>query len=109
MTPDETRTLLARLLRGVAPDVDLEAVDPAAPLQEEAELDSMDFLNLVTALYDETGIEVPERDYPQVATIDGFIDYVAAASGGRGRTPLGRGRRELFGAGRRSPAHEVTD
>jgi hypothetical protein len=62
VTTDETRTLLARLLRGVAPDVDLDAVDPAAPLQEAAELDSMDFLNLVTALYDQTGIEVPERD-----------------------------------------------
>jgi acyl carrier protein len=91
VTPDETRALLAHLLRGVAPDVDLAAVDPAAPLQEEAELDSMDFLNLMTALYEETGIEVPERDYPQVASVDGFVAYVAAAGGGKGRSPLGRG------------------
>lgn len=83
MTPDETRALLARLLRGVAPDVDLDAVDPAVPLQDEAELDSMDFLNLMTALYEETGIDVPERDYPQVASIDGFVAYVAARGGGR--------------------------
>ena len=40
----------------------------------------MDFLNLVIALYDETGIDVPERDYPLVATIDGFVAYVTAAS-----------------------------
>jgi acyl carrier protein len=40
----------------------------------------MDFLNLVTALYDETGIDVPERDYPLIATVDGFAGYVAAAS-----------------------------
>jgi acyl carrier protein len=79
VTPTETRALLARLLRGVAPEVDLDAVDPAAPLQEEADLDSMDFLNLMTALYDETGIEVPERDYPLVATIDGFVAYVSSA------------------------------
>lgn len=79
MTPAETRALLAHLLRGVAPEVDLDAVDPAAPLQEEVELDSMDFLNLMTALYDETGIEVPERDYPLVATIDGFVSYVSSA------------------------------
>jgi acyl carrier protein len=39
----------------------------------------MDFLNLVTALHEETGIDVPERDYPLVATIDGFVTYVAAA------------------------------
>ncbi|HEX6424424.1 MAG TPA: acyl carrier protein [Acidimicrobiales bacterium] len=83
MTPVETRTLLARLLHGIAPEVDLDEVDPAAPLQEEAELDSMDFLNLVNALYEETGIEIPERDYPQVASVEGFVAYVAAASGSR--------------------------
>jgi acyl carrier protein len=74
----ETRALLARLLHGIAPEVDLDTIDPAASLQEEAELDSMDFLNLVTALYDETGIEIPERDYPRVATVDGFVGYVSA-------------------------------
>lgn len=83
MTPAETRTLLARLLRGIAPEVDLDELDPAAPLQEEAELDSMDFLNLVNALHAETGIEIAERDYPQVASVDGFVAYVAGASGSR--------------------------
>jgi acyl carrier protein len=78
VNPAETRALLARLLHGIAPEVDLDTIDPAAPLQEEAELDSMDFLNLVNALYDETGIEIPERDYARVATIDGFVDYVSA-------------------------------
>jgi len=68
------------LLHGVAPEVDLDEIDPAEPLQEAAELDSMDFLNLVIALYDETGIDVAERDYPLVATIDGFVAYVTAAS-----------------------------
>ncbi|MBN2623220.1 MAG: acyl carrier protein [Acidimicrobiales bacterium] len=80
MNADETRTLLARLLRGIAPEVDLDTVDPGAPLQEEAELDSMDFLNLVNALYDETGIEIPERDYPRIATVEGFVGYVSALS-----------------------------
>lgn len=91
MSPDETRTLLARLLHRVAPEVDLDEIDPAAPLQEAAELDSMDFLNLVTALYDETGIEIPERDYPLIATIDGFVAYVTAAKTVTGATPNGRG------------------
>lgn len=78
MNAAETRALLARLLHGIAPEVDFDTIDPTAPLQEEAELDSMDFLNLVNALYDETGIEIPERDYARVATIDGFVDYVSA-------------------------------
>ncbi|HET6954108.1 MAG TPA: acyl carrier protein [Acidimicrobiales bacterium] len=81
MTTDDARALLARLLHGIAPEVDLDLVDPAAPLQEEAELDSMDFLNLVTALYEETGIEVPERDYPLIATVDGFVAHVSELAG----------------------------
>jgi acyl carrier protein len=80
MTPDDARTLLARLLRGIAPEVDLDEIDPAAPLTESAELDSMDFLNLVNALYDETGIDVPERDYPLISTIDGFVAYITSVT-----------------------------
>ncbi|HET6966097.1 MAG TPA: phosphopantetheine-binding protein [Acidimicrobiales bacterium] len=79
MNAEDARALLARLLRGIAPEVDLAQVDPDVPMQEELDLDSMDFLNLVTALHDETGIEVPERDYPRLATVDGFVAYVAAA------------------------------
>jgi acyl carrier protein len=80
---DDARTLLARLLRGIAPEVDLADADPHALLQEALDLDSMDFLNLVTALHDERGIEVPERDYPRLATLDGFIAYVTAAPSGK--------------------------
>ena len=79
MTRADAGALLARLLHGVGPEVDLDGIDPAAPLQDAAELDSMTFLNLVTALHEETGTDVPERDYPLVATIDGFITYVTAA------------------------------
>lgn len=75
-THDDARVLLAHLLRRIAPEVSLEEIDPAAPLQEAMDLDSMDFLNLVTALHEETGIEVPERDYPSLSTVDGFIAYV---------------------------------
>lgn len=76
---EDPYALLVRLLHRIAPEIDLEAVDRAAPLQDVADLDSMDFLNLMSALYAETGIEVPEHEYPAVASIDGFVDYVAAA------------------------------
>lgn len=81
MTRDDARTLLARLLRGIAPELDLAAVADDALLQEELELDSMDFLNLVTALHDEAGIDVPERDYPRLASVGGFLDYVTGRTG----------------------------
>lgn len=78
MTTDDARTVLAGLLHRIAPEVDLDEVDPDADLQEEIDLDSMDFLNLVTALHEATGIEVPERDYPSLGTVNGFVAYVTA-------------------------------
>jgi acyl carrier protein len=71
--------LLVRLLHQVAPEVDLDTVDHAEPLQDVADLDSTDFLSLMSALYAETGIDVPERDYPSVASVDGFVAYVGEA------------------------------
>jgi acyl carrier protein len=81
MTRDDALDLLARLLQRIAPEVDLATVDPAAALTDEADLDSMDFLNLVTALHGETGIEVPERDYPLIQTVDAFVAYITAHAG----------------------------
>jgi acyl carrier protein len=75
---DDPRALLAGLLRRIAPEVDLDDVDPDADLQDEVDLDSMDFLNLVTALHEATGIDVPERDYPALSTVNGFVAYVGA-------------------------------
>jgi acyl carrier protein len=72
--------MLTRLLHRIAPEVDVAAVSDDALLQDGLELDSMDFLNLVTAIHDETGIDIPERDYPQLATMGGFIDYIAGAT-----------------------------
>ena len=78
MTPADARQLLERLLHQIAPEVDLADVDLDAPLQEELDLDSMDFLNLVTAVHDETGLEIPESDYPRLGSAQGFVDYLAA-------------------------------
>jgi acyl carrier protein len=62
----------------IAPEVDLSTVDPAADLREAIDIDSMDFLNLVTALHHRTGIEILEIDYPKLATLSGMVAYLQA-------------------------------
>lgn len=79
MNRTDARTIVEQLVHRIAPEVDLSTAEWDAPLQEELDLDSMDFLNLVTALHEETGVDVPERDYPQVASLDGFVEYLVAA------------------------------
>lgn len=78
MNDDQALALLGRLLHDIAPEADLASVAADALLQDELDLDSMDFLNLMTALKDETGIDVPERDYPRLASVSGFIRYIAS-------------------------------
>lgn len=79
MNTEAARALLARLLREVAPEVDLADVDDDALIQEELDLDSMDFLRLVATLHEEAGIDVPERDYPLLSSVGGFVAYLEAA------------------------------
>lgn len=76
MTPDEARAAITRVLGQIAPEVDLARVPPDAELQEELDIDSMDFLNFVTGILDTTGIDIPERDYPSLQTIDGCVRYL---------------------------------
>ena len=79
MTTDDIRAAVLASLADVAPEADAAAIDPAVPLQEQLDLDSMDFLTLLSGVADRTGVEVPERDYAEVASLQGCVDYVAAA------------------------------
>lgn len=81
MTREEATALLAETLHEVAPEVDLAAVDYGLPLQEAADIDSMDFLTMVAAVRDRTGIEIPPRDYPKLATLELFVSYLESAQG----------------------------
>lgn len=69
-------------LASVAPEMDASQLDARLPLREELDLDSMDFLNFVTALHSKLGIDVPERDYPKLATLDSCVDYLLAKRAG---------------------------
>jgi acyl carrier protein len=77
----DPRTVLLDALHRVAPEVDPATVDPAGDLRDQLELDSMDFLNLVTAVGERLGFEIPERDYPHLASLDGFVAYLEAKVG----------------------------
>jgi acyl carrier protein len=79
------RQIILDAIRKVAPDVDTAALSPDADFREEAELDSMDFLGVLTAVHEETGVEVPEIDYPRIITIDRFAEYLGSRLAERAR------------------------
>lgn len=77
MTPEDIRAAVIRELRRIAPETNPAAIDPAADLRDELDIDSMDFLNFLTALHKTLGIDIPDADSPKLATLDGAVAYVA--------------------------------
>ena len=78
MNEQDARAAVEAAIGKVAPDVDLAEVDEDARLRQDLELDSLDFLRLVETIDAATGVDIPERDYPAVATVKGLIEYLEA-------------------------------
>lgn len=75
----DSRTAVTSSLAVIAPETDFAQLASDADLRDELDLDSMDFLNFVIELHNRTGVEVPERDYPQLLTLDACVHYLDAA------------------------------
>lgn len=86
MTPDDIRIVVLRVLGQIAPEADLERLQPDVAFREQLDLDSMDLLNFVIALHRELHVAIPEDDYPKLATLRGCVDYLTAAPGARRQT-----------------------
>jgi acyl carrier protein len=79
LTDDELRALVLETLGAIAPET--RGTPPAGDvdLREELEIDSMDFLNFIVGLAKRTGVDVPEKDYPKLFTLDGAVAYLKSA------------------------------
>ena len=69
MTEDQVQQIVIDIINEIAPDEDTSNLDPAISLRDQMDLDSMDFLDIVMELRKQHGIEVPEADYPQLASL----------------------------------------
>lgn len=81
---DDPRPHIVDALLEVAPEVDPAGIRDDEPIQEQFDLDSMDFLAFLEGVAARTGVEIPERAYGEVETISGCLAYVAAARGRAG-------------------------
>jgi acyl carrier protein len=81
MNEDEIRRILREELANIAPEADLEKLDQSADVREALDIDSIDFLNFVTAIHKRLGINVPELDYPKLSTLDRAVTYAASKLG----------------------------
>ncbi|BAF71926.1 acyl carrier protein [Sulfurovum sp. NBC37-1] len=75
MTKDEIKKKIIEEIYEIAPEHEGETIPENENIQRSLEIDSFDFLNLLTALNDELGVEVPESDYGEVDTVEHMADY----------------------------------
>ena len=78
MNPQDIRATVLQVLGQIAPEVDLDSVEPNVNLRDQLDLDSMDFLNFLIALDKELKVEIPERDYGKLVTLDACVSYLGA-------------------------------
>jgi acyl carrier protein len=76
MNAEEIRQVVLAELRRIAPEV--EDVQPAKPLRDQVDMDSMDWLNFLVALNERLKIEIPEADYRKLGTLEQIVDYLCA-------------------------------
>jgi acyl carrier protein len=81
MTKEEIKKKIIEQIYEIAPEHEGEEIPENENIQRSLEIDSFDFLNLLTALNEELGVEVPESDYSEVDTLEHMTDYFAAHMG----------------------------
>ena len=76
MTPAEIREKVIDILKGIAPDEDLSALQDDQPFREQLELDSMDFLDIVMELRKRYRVQIPEEEYKQLVSMQSTVKYL---------------------------------
>lgn len=75
-TLEDARRLVLAALADIAPDLEATEIPSDANLREDLGLDSMDFVNLMVALSDQLGADIPERDYSELETVESCAAYL---------------------------------
>jgi len=78
MSADEIRRVVLETLSAIAPEAEPERLAPDRPLRDQLDIDSYDFLQWMVALHERIGIDIPEADYPRLATLNSAIEYLAS-------------------------------
>ncbi|MGE3611677.1 MAG: acyl carrier protein [Bacteriovoracaceae bacterium] len=76
MTAADVRQIVLDIISDIAPDESVDNLDDNKSLREQLDLDSMDFLDIVMELRKRHKVEVPQEDYPKLATLASCVAYL---------------------------------
>lgn len=81
ITEETIMETIFSVLGQIAPEADLDQLDPNANIREVLDIDSFDYLNLLVGLNESLGVEIPESDYGQLTTLNDMVRYLADHAG----------------------------
>ncbi|WP_339135847.1 MAG: acyl carrier protein [Candidatus Electrothrix sp. GW3-4] len=76
MTRDEIKDIILEIIEDIDEDADFDDLDADQPLRDQLDLDSMDFLDIVMELRKRYKLQIPEEDYPELATLTSCVNYL---------------------------------
>ncbi|MEA3546974.1 MAG: acyl carrier protein [Thermodesulfobacteriota bacterium] len=76
MTRDEIKNVVIEIIQDIDEDSDMDNLQADQPLRDQLDLDSMDFLDIVMELRKRYKLQIPEADYPELATLDSCVNYL---------------------------------
>ncbi len=76
MTREAIKELILEIIADIDEDAEFDDLEPDKPLRDQLDLDSMDFLDIVMELRKRHQLQIPEEDYPQLATLNSCADYL---------------------------------
>ena len=76
MTRDEIKNLILEIIEDIDEDAEFDNLDADAPLRDQLDLDSMDFLDIVMELRKRYKLQIPEEEYPELATLTSCVNYL---------------------------------
>lgn len=76
LSQTEVRAKVLDIIADIALDNDVTNIQDEVALRDQLDLDSMDFLDIVMELKKRHKIEVPQEDYPKLATMSSCVTYL---------------------------------
>lgn len=76
MNASEIKAIVISVIKNIAPDTEPEKLQPEDNIRTKLEIDSFDALQIVIALDEKFGIEIPEADYGKIQTLNSLIAYL---------------------------------
>ena len=66
-------------LKNIAPEID--TLMPNKDIRDQVDLDSIDYLRFINSINKKFELQIPEKDYSKLQTLQDFEQYILKASG----------------------------